>query len=128
MFASKDPDAFKKAAADFLLPANALGHELDFHSLRHTCGAWLAIAGVNVKVIQSVMRHSSITLTLDTYGHLMPGAEQEAAAVLTQILSVHSSRSPGTDRGQPDTDALTNKKRTTNENAGDSHENQGKTE
>lgn len=71
---------------DFLQPLDSEGKVLDFHSLRHTCGAWLAIAGVNPKTIQAVMRHSSITLTLDTYGHLMPGAEQEAAAVLGQRL------------------------------------------
>ncbi len=62
----------QKAAGDFLLPKNSLEHVLDFHALRHTCGAWLAIAGENVKVIQKVMRHSTITLTLDTYGHLLP--------------------------------------------------------
>lgn len=62
----------------FLRPTDARGHTLDFHSLRHTCGAWLAMRGVQPKVIQSVMRHSSITLTLDTYGHLFPGAERDA--------------------------------------------------
>jgi integrase len=72
---------------DFLCRKNSAGDELDFHALRHTCGAWLAIENVNIKVIQSVMRHSSITLTLDTYGHLMPGAEQDAAAKLSSLLS-----------------------------------------
>jgi integrase len=72
---------------EFLCRKNSAGEELDFHALRHTCGAWLAIAGVNVKVIQSVMRHSSITLTLDTYGHLLPGAEEDAAAQLSVFLS-----------------------------------------
>ncbi len=63
---------------DFLTYMNSSDQVLDFHALRHTCGAWLAIAGVQPKVIQSVMRHSSITLTLDTYGHLFPGAEKDA--------------------------------------------------
>ncbi len=45
-------EAKAKAAGDFLLPRNSLGHVLDFHGLRHTCGAWLAIAGVNIKVIR----------------------------------------------------------------------------
>ena len=75
---------------DFLLPVNNLGQVLDFHSLRHTCGAWLAVAGVNVKVIQSVMRHSTIVLTLDTYGHLMPGAESTAVQQLGELLQKHS--------------------------------------
>jgi integrase len=63
-----------------LRPTDAAGRVLDFHALRHTCGAWLALAGCQPKVIQSVMRHSSITLTFDTYGHLFPGAERDAVA------------------------------------------------
>jgi integrase len=38
----------------------------------------MAIANVHVKQIQSVMRHSAITLTMDTYGHLLPDATAEA--------------------------------------------------
>ncbi len=71
----------------FLCAKNAANESLDFHALRHTCGAWLAIAGVSPKVIQAVMRHSTITLTLDTYGHLLPGAEQDAARQLSVLLS-----------------------------------------
>lgn len=43
----------------------------DFHALRHQCGALLASAGVPVKAIQKHMRHASIRMTLDTYGHLL---------------------------------------------------------
>lgn len=71
---------------DFLRPIDANGHVLDFHSLRHTTGAWLAIAGVNPKTIQTIMRHSTITLTLDTYGHLMPGAERDASEIIGKML------------------------------------------
>ena len=56
-----------------LLPRNEEGGVMDFHALRHTCGAWLALKGVYPKVIQEVMRHSSIQLTFDTYGHFFPG-------------------------------------------------------
>lgn len=72
---------------DLLQPIDSRGHVLDFHALRHTCGAWLAISGVGPKVIQAVMRHSSITLTLDTYGHLMPGAEKDAVSHFSRLLS-----------------------------------------
>ena len=58
---------------------------LDFHALRHTCGAWLVIAGVDVKTVQTVMRHSNPTLTLNTYGHLLDGAEANAV----QKLAAH---------------------------------------
>ena len=51
------------------------GHrEAQEGALRHTCGAWFAMAGEYPTVVQKVMRHESITLTMDTYGHLFPGA------------------------------------------------------
>lgn len=70
-----------------LVALNNRGEVLDFHALRHTCGAWLAIHGTPPKIIQSVMRHSSIALTLDTYGHLMPGAERDAVQAFDKILN-----------------------------------------
>jgi integrase len=39
-------------------------------------------AGVNAKAHSSYMGHSSITITLDSYGHLMPGNEDAAAELL----------------------------------------------
>lgn len=42
----------------------------DFHSLRHRFGTDLAAANVSPKVEQALMRHSTITLTLDTYTHI----------------------------------------------------------
>ncbi|MCA9179087.1 MAG: tyrosine-type recombinase/integrase [Planctomycetales bacterium] len=62
-----------------LLYENHEGQKLNVHSLRHTCGAWLGQAGVNIKTVQTVMRHKSIQQTLDTYGHLMPGMMDVAA-------------------------------------------------
>jgi integrase len=38
-------------------------------------------AGVNAKALSTYMGHSTITITLDRYGHLLPGNEQEAAAL-----------------------------------------------
>ena len=66
---------------------NHEGELLDFHALRHTCGAWLAKAGVHPKVVQTVMRHSTITLTYDHYGHLFPGQEADAVSRLADVMS-----------------------------------------
>jgi integrase len=44
-------------------------------------------AGVNAKALQQYMGHSSITVTLDRYGHLMPGAERQAAGMLDAYLA-----------------------------------------
>ncbi len=62
------------------------------------CGAWLAMTGAHPKVIQSVMRHSSITLTMDTYGHLFPGQEADAVARLPLMLGeLRQMQATGTD-------------------------------
>lgn len=79
----------RRTESDFLTTKNHEGQHLDFHCLRHTCGAWLAMAGAHPKAVQSVMRHSTITLTMDTYGHLFPG--QDAATVAMFPTMVKSS-------------------------------------
>ena len=43
-------------------------------------------AGVNAKALSTFMGHFSISITLDLYGHLMPGSEDEAAALLDEYL------------------------------------------
>ena len=44
-------------------------------------------AGVNVKALSEFLGHASITITLDRYGHLLPGAMDEAAALLDAYLA-----------------------------------------
>jgi integrase len=76
--AKDDPILLKKRQEnDFLLARNHSGEVLDFHALRHTCGAWAALGGAHPKAVQTLMRHSTITLTMDTYGHLFPGQDAE---------------------------------------------------
>jgi integrase len=67
---------------------------IGLHECRHTYAAFMIAAGVNAKALSTYMGHSSITITLDRYGHLMPGAEEEAAQMLGAYLgeSVAESR------------------------------------
>ena len=44
-------------------------------------------AGVNAKALSTYMGHSSVTITLDRYGHLMPGNEEAAAGLLDTYLA-----------------------------------------
>ena len=85
---------------DFWLDKNDSGERIDFHCLRHTCGVWLARAGGQPKVVQSVMRHSSITMTMDTYGHLFPGQEADAVDRLEDVMhdGPDPLRATGTDQ------------------------------
>lgn len=73
--------------SDFLASPNHAGEQFDFHALRHTCGAWLSMQGVHPKTVQAVMRHSTIKLTLDNYGHLMPGADEQAVDRISRLFS-----------------------------------------
>jgi hypothetical protein len=43
-------------------------------------------AGVNAKALSTYMGHANISITLDRYGHLMPGSEDEAAELLDAYL------------------------------------------
>jgi hypothetical protein len=57
------------------------------HDLRHTCASLLLALGSHPKVVQEVLGHSQISLTLDTYSHLIPGLGEEAAKKIDTILS-----------------------------------------
>jgi len=59
---------------------------IGLHECRHTYAAHMIAAGVNAKALSSYMGHSSITVTLDRYGHLMPGSEAEAAGMVEAYL------------------------------------------
>jgi len=59
---------------------------LTLHDCRHTFASLAIASGVNAKALSTYMGHSSITETLDRYGHLMPGNEAEAATLLDTYL------------------------------------------
>jgi integrase len=64
-----------KAVADAGLPDG-----LRIHDLRHTCASLLIAQGAHPKAIQVHLGHSSISVTMDRYGHLFP-SDMEALAV-----------------------------------------------
>jgi hypothetical protein len=57
------------------------------HECRHGYAALMIAAGVNVKALSVFMGHANIRITLDEYGHLLPGAEDEAAGLLDAFLA-----------------------------------------
>ncbi|MGH8991997.1 MAG: tyrosine-type recombinase/integrase [Acidimicrobiia bacterium] len=58
---------------------------LRVHDLRHTCASLAIAAGADVKVLQRMLGHASAALTLDRYGHLMPGQERSVADRLDEM-------------------------------------------
>lgn len=61
--------------------------DIRFHDLRHTHATLLLQAGVNPKVVQERLGHSSVLLTLDTYSHVVPSLQEEAADKVEDILA-----------------------------------------
>ena len=66
---------------------------IGLHECRHSYAAYMIAAGINSKALSTYMGHSSITITLDRYGYLLPGNEHEAATLLDNWLI---GRSDGT--------------------------------
>ena len=62
-------------ASSFQPSTKAGLREICFHDLRHTFGSLLIQDGASLTYVKEQMGHSSIQITLDTYGHLIPGAD-----------------------------------------------------
>jgi integrase len=75
-------EAWKNAGLERLTP----------HACRHTFASLMIAAGVNAKALSTFMGHANISITLDRYGHLMPGSEEEAAALLDSYLTAQRKR------------------------------------
>ncbi|TDA65526.1 MAG: site-specific integrase [Clostridia bacterium] len=75
------------------LAAKAGLHGLRFHDLRHTHATLTLKAGVHPKIVSERLGHSSVGITLDTYSHVLPGLQEEAARKLDeQLFGTASSR------------------------------------
>jgi hypothetical protein len=74
-----------------------------FHDLRHTFGSLLIQDGASLAYVKEQMGHSSIQITVDTYGHLIPGADIAWVDRLDSKTTVHQS-APETHQHQNDAD------------------------
>jgi integrase len=77
---------------------------IGLHECRHTFASLLIAAGVNAKAITAYLGHASIQTTFDLYGHLMPGNEDEAVALVDAYLERADSgrRHAQLETGAPD--------------------------
>jgi integrase len=60
--------------------------KIRFHDLRHTAATFLLKENVHPKIVQEMLGHSTITLTLDTYSHIIPDIQKEAAKKMDLIF------------------------------------------
>jgi integrase len=57
-----------------------------FHDLRHSCATLLLVQNVPPRVVMEILGHSQISLTMNTYSHVLPGLKRDAATSLDAIL------------------------------------------
>ena len=56
------------------------------HDLRHTSASLMLSAGIHPKIVSERLGHSSITITLDLYSHVIPGMQADAAEKLGVMI------------------------------------------
>jgi len=57
-----------------------------FHDLRHTFASLMLLRGAKPKVISEALGHSSVAFTMDTYSHIIEGMQEDAMALLDEVL------------------------------------------
>lgn len=63
---------------------------LRIHDLRHTAATHLLNKHVHPKVVQELLGHSTIAITLDTYSHVLPALAQEASAHMSSLIPANA--------------------------------------
>jgi integrase len=69
-----------------ILAANSLP-PIRIHDLRHSCATLLLAQGVSPRVVMETLGHSQVSLTLNTYSHVLPALQEDAASKMDAILS-----------------------------------------
>ncbi|GER83941.1 hypothetical protein KTAU_25780 [Thermogemmatispora aurantia] len=59
---------------------------IHFHDLRHSTATIQLAMGVNIKVVQELLGHSQVTVTLGIYGHVLPEMQGEALRKMEELL------------------------------------------
>jgi integrase len=75
---------FHKVLADAGLP------HMHFHDLRHSAATILLAMGVNIKVVQEILGHSQVSMTLGIYSHVLPGMQEEAMGRMNDLFRKRS--------------------------------------
>jgi integrase len=57
-----------------------------FHDLRHSCASLLLAQNVAPRVVMELLGHSQISLTMNTYSHVLPELKREAAAQMEALI------------------------------------------
>lgn len=69
-----------------LLVGAGIERSVKFHDLRHTHATLLLLEGIHPKVVQERLGHSTVTMTLDTYSHILPDMQDTAVKALDGLF------------------------------------------
>jgi integrase len=69
-----------------LLKRVGLPEKTRLHDLRHTCATLLLSKGTHPKIVQELLGHATISITLDTYSHVLPTIQDQAVAAMESTL------------------------------------------
>ncbi len=69
-----------------MLKKPALPLDMRFHDLRHTAATLLLTKGVYPKIVQELLGHLSISITLDTYSHVLPNMQEKAVKAMQDVF------------------------------------------
>jgi integrase len=58
-----------------------------FHDLRHACATLLLSKGTHPKIVQEMLGHANISMTMDTYSHVLPDMQEKAVSAMDDALS-----------------------------------------
>ena len=88
---------FSNTVGNFIVPGNLLLRfyrllkdaglpRMHFHDLRHSAATMLLSVGVHPKVVQELLGHNQISMTMDIYSHVLPTMQQEAMSKMNDAL------------------------------------------
>jgi len=81
------PWSIERAMRDVRRKVESLPEEFCFHDLRHYLASLLIAPGADIKTVQARMRHASARMTLDTYGHLWPYADESTRSAIGAVIA-----------------------------------------
>lgn len=89
VFTNEDGNRIDPARATLLFGRSVKAAALPritLHDLRHTFATMALKAGIHPKIVQEMLGHSKVTITLDMYSHVIPGMAEDAAGVMNELV------------------------------------------
>jgi integrase len=85
---------FKQALKKAELP------DVRFHDLRHSCATMLIAQGVHPRTVMEILGHSQISVTMNTYGHVLPDTQRAAADAMDRLFQQRTNGSATSGTGE----------------------------